>query len=59
MYDAIDLKTLTLKRQKAFNTNGADSVLFKYGETKACESRFCKFKIQQMKGKTQEDGGAK
>lgn len=50
------VKALTLKRQKAFNTHGVDSVQFKHyrnlinRERKACGGRYYKSKIQHLKG---------
>ena len=50
------LKSLILKRQKAFNTHGPDSVLFRHFrnvvnmERKACRGWYYKSKVQQLKG---------
>ena len=50
------LKSLILKRQKAFNTHGPDSVLFRHfrnvvnRKRKACRCRYYESKVQQLKG---------
>ena len=50
------LKSLILKRQKAFNTHGPDSVLFRHfrnvvnRERKVCRDRYYESKVQQLKG---------
>ena len=50
------LKSLILKRQKAFNTQGPDSVLFRHfrnvvnRERKVCRGRYYESKVQQLKG---------